>query len=239
MGKEGAPEKVVQENRRKTRRRFQWKRRFGSCSKVCAAKRASPRCVGKRAWRRICTTAGARSFSKPEMGGRAGTPYDLGTLHPESSPAFGIKNNREKSTYEASTPFSDYPAKRLWYPFRGNLYQEVILSAGDGYPDPIEALFLHMGTPAMATPAGHKQIEILRDPARIPLFFACDVVIGETSMYATTSSRMSACGNSGVHLTSRRPCSPRSVSCASRSWGRSWRPPRWTAVRCRSTWRRI
>ena len=88
------------------------------------------------------------------------------------------------TTYEASTLFSDYPAKRSWYPFTGNLYQEVIPSAGDGYPYPIKALFLHMGTPAMASPAGHKQIEILRDPARIPLFFACDIVIGETSMYA-------------------------------------------------------
>jgi hypothetical protein len=33
-------------------------------------------------------------------------------------------------------------------------------------------------------PAGHKQIEILSDPKKIPLIFASDIVVGETSMYA-------------------------------------------------------
>jgi anaerobic selenocysteine-containing dehydrogenase len=56
--------------------------------------------------------------------------------------------------------------------------------AGGGYPYPIKVLFLHKGTPVLSTPAGHKQIDILRDTKKIPLFIACDILIGETSMYA-------------------------------------------------------
>ncbi|MFQ5929611.1 MAG: molybdopterin-dependent oxidoreductase, partial [Acidobacteriota bacterium] len=119
-----------------------------------------------------------------EFGGKPGNPYNFEKIHPDKFSAFGIRSNREKAFYEESTLFKGYPAKRPWYPFTGNLYQEVIPSAGDGYPYPIKALFLHKGTPAMACPAGHKQIEILRDTKKIPLFFACDIVSGETSMYA-------------------------------------------------------
>jgi len=36
----------------------------------------------------------------------------------------------------------------------------------------------------MSAPAGHKVIDILRDPKKIPLFVASDIVVGETSMYA-------------------------------------------------------
>ena len=82
------------------------------------------------------------------------------------------------------TLFKNYPAKRPWYPYTSNVYQEVIPSAGDGYPYPIKVLFLHMGTPLLSSPAGHKQIDILKDPKKIPLFIACDILIGETSMYA-------------------------------------------------------
>ena len=41
-----------------------------------------------------------------------------------------------------------------------------------------------MGSPVYSLPAGHTNIEILADPAKIPLFIANDIVIGETSMYA-------------------------------------------------------
>ena len=43
---------------------------------------------------------------------------------------------------------------------------------------------LYMGTPVYSLPAGHKLIEILSDPKKIPLIFASDIVIGETTMYA-------------------------------------------------------
>jgi anaerobic selenocysteine-containing dehydrogenase len=119
-----------------------------------------------------------------ESGGRAGTPYDFAKIHPSKFGTFGVRSNREKASYEKSTLFEGYPAKRPWYPFTGNLYQEVIPSAEAAYPYPIKAMVLHMGTPAMACPAGHKQIDTLRDPAKIPLLIACDIVIGESSMYA-------------------------------------------------------
>ena len=41
-----------------------------------------------------------------------------------------------------------------------------------------------MGSPVYALPAGHKLIEILSDPKKLPLFFTSDIVIGETTMYA-------------------------------------------------------
>ncbi len=97
---------------------------------------------------------------------------------------FGLHSNREKETYEKSTLFDGYPAKRPWYPFTSELYQNVIPSAVDGYPYPIKALYIHKGTPILASPAGHAQIEMLRDSKLIPLVIGSDVVIGETTMYA-------------------------------------------------------
>ncbi|MBT5535022.1 hypothetical protein HOK31_18290 [Candidatus Poribacteria bacterium] len=93
---------------------------------------------------------------------------------------------REKHRYEDYTLFREegYPAKRPWYPFSGNIYQEVIPSFAQGYPYPGKILFLHKGTPALASPAGDKVIEMLQDPDRVPLFISCDIVIGETTMYA-------------------------------------------------------
>jgi anaerobic selenocysteine-containing dehydrogenase len=41
-----------------------------------------------------------------------------------------------------------------------------------------------MGTPLYSNPAGHTGINILRDIAKIPLFVAIDITVGETSMYA-------------------------------------------------------
>ena len=41
-----------------------------------------------------------------------------------------------------------------------------------------------MGSPVYALPAGNTNIEVLKDPAKLPLFVTFDIVIGETSMYA-------------------------------------------------------
>lgn len=119
-----------------------------------------------------------------EYGGKDGNVYNFSSLHPDKFPKFGHKSNREKSKYEDFTGFSGYPALRPWYPFTSNLYQEVIPSAEDGYPYPIKAMYIHKGTPALACPAGHKQIKTLRDPSKIPLLICCDIVIGETTMFA-------------------------------------------------------
>jgi len=100
--------------------------------------------------------------------------------------AFGVKLTREGMHYEDTTLFQrdGYPAKRMWYPFSGNVYQEIIPSATDGYPYPIKVLLIHKGTPALACPAGDRQIPALMDPKVIPLIIACDIVIGETAVYA-------------------------------------------------------
>jgi anaerobic selenocysteine-containing dehydrogenase len=121
-----------------------------------------------------------------EFGGKPGSVYDFGRLHPAPQAPFGPKVTREIARYEDHSLFREegYPARRPWYPFSSNVYQEVIPSMAAGYPYPGKILLLHMGTPALATPAGHRQIEMLRDPERLPLFIACDIVIGETSMYA-------------------------------------------------------
>jgi tetrathionate reductase subunit A len=73
---------------------------------------------------------------------------------------------------------------RPWYPLATDIYQEIVPSIGDAYPYPVQALFLYMGSPVYALPAGHTNIELLKDPNRLPLFVTFDIVIGETSMYA-------------------------------------------------------
>ncbi|GAB4534733.1 MAG: molybdopterin-dependent oxidoreductase [Anaerolineales bacterium] len=105
---------------------------------------------------------------------------------PGSLAAFGVKLTREGTHYEQTTLFQrdGYPARRHWYPISGNVYQEVIPSAADGYPYPIKALLIHKGTPALSIPAGDKQIPMLMDPAVIPLVITCDIVVGDTSVYA-------------------------------------------------------
>ncbi len=97
---------------------------------------------------------------------------------------FGISSIRHNIDYEKTTLFAGYPAKRNWYPLASDMYQEVIPSIGDAYPYPVKALFLYMGAPTYALPAGHTNIAILRDVEKLPLFIANDIVVGMTSMYA-------------------------------------------------------
>ncbi len=123
-----------------------------------------------------------------EFGDKAHGPFELksSSTHPGKLGSYGIILTREKVAYEKTLLFQrdGYPARRPFYPYTNNVYQEIIPSAGDQYPYPIKALFLHKGTPVYAGPAGNPSIDILRDMDKIPLFFACDIVIGETSMYA-------------------------------------------------------
>ncbi|MDR7519991.1 MAG: molybdopterin-dependent oxidoreductase [Armatimonadota bacterium] len=121
------------------------------------------------------------------LGDKPGQPFNMKTLHTGALSPFGVKLTREASgPYETSTLFKrdGYPAKRPWFPFTDDVYQEIIPAAAAGYPYPIKILWLHYGTPALANPAGHLQIKMLQDPERIPLFIATDIVIGESSMYA-------------------------------------------------------
>jgi len=115
-------------------------------------------------------------------GDKEGMPFDTGKG--KKIKPWGISSIRHGVQYDKTTIFEGYPAKRVWYPFSSDIYQEVIPSAGDMYPYQIKWLFMYMGTPVYALPAGHKLIEILADPKKIPLYVASDITVGETSMYA-------------------------------------------------------
>ena len=112
-------------------------------------------------------------------GEKEGKPFNLGKQSGKITP-FGISIIRHGTKYDKSTIFQGFPAKRPWYPFSSDIYQEVIPSIGDAYPYPVKALMFYMGSPVYALPAGHKLIEILSDPKKLPLFFTSDIVIGET-----------------------------------------------------------
>ncbi len=117
------------------------------------------------------------------VGQKEGKPFDTSKIKGAIKP-WGIDLIRHGVPYDKTTLFTGYPSKRVWYPFSSDIYEEVIPSIGDAYPYQIKALFMYMGTPVYSLPAGHKQIEILSDPKKLPLFIASDIVIGETSMFA-------------------------------------------------------
>ena len=117
------------------------------------------------------------------LGDIKGKPFDLDKQEGKLK-NWGISIIRHEKSYEKTTIFDGYPSKRVWYPFSSDIYQEVFSSMGDAYPYPIKALMMYMASPVYSLPAGHKLIEILSDPKKIPLIFASDIVIGETTMYA-------------------------------------------------------
>ncbi|GIV75234.1 MAG: molybdopterin oxidoreductase [Caldilinea sp.] len=129
--------------------------------------------------------AGGLSVAKAydQNGAKEGQPYPIAKMISGAMGKFGHTIIRS-SKYETSTIFDGYPAKRPWYPLATDIYQEIFPSIGDAYPYPVKAVFLYMGSPVYALPAGHTNIEVLKDPAKLPLFVCFDIVIGETSMYA-------------------------------------------------------
>ena len=126
----------------------------------------------------------AKATTYGHAGGRAGQPYDFAAMRPGKLTPFGISLIRHEVAYEGTTLFAGYPATRPWFPFSSDIYQEIVPSIGDAYPYPAKALFLYMGTPVYSLPAGHTNIDILRDVTKLPLFVCVDITVGETSMYA-------------------------------------------------------
>ena len=126
----------------------------------------------------------AKATTYGHAGGKTGQPYNFATMRPGKLAPFGISLIRHETKYEDTTIFSGYPAPRPWFPFSSDIYQEIVPSIGDAYPYPMKTLFLYMGTPVYALPAGHRNIEVLRDTAKLPLFVCIDITVGETSMYA-------------------------------------------------------
>jgi len=132
----------------------------------------------------------AKATVYSHAGGKTGQPYNFGAMRPGKLSPFGVSLIRHETKYEDTTlfdkanPAGNYPAKRPWFPFSSDIYQEIVPSIGDQYPYPVKALFLYMGTPVYALPAGHTNIDILRDTGKLPLFVCVDIIVGETSMYA-------------------------------------------------------
>ncbi len=116
-------------------------------------------------------------------GSKEGKPFNLKKQGGKIK-SWGVDIIRAGSKYDKSTMFKGFPAKRPWYPFCSDIYQEIFASMGDAYPYQIKALLLYMASPVYSLPAGHELIQILSDPKKIPLIFASDIVIGETTMYA-------------------------------------------------------
>lgn len=137
--------------------------------------------VGNPDWQGGLSTGGGHWH---EMGDKRKGPFDLKNMHPAKISAFGPKLTREGVNYEESTLFTGYPAKRPWFPRTSNVYQEVLPSAKDGYPYKIKAVFMHKATPGLSVPGANAQIDVLADLDAIPLLFADDIVIGDSSMYA-------------------------------------------------------
>ncbi len=115
--------------------------------------------------------------------GAGGGPFNLSKVKGKIT-GFGVSSIRHDADYEKTTLFEGYPARRNWYPLASDIYEEIVPSIGDAYPYPVKALFLYMGTPVYALPAGHTNIEVLADVNKLPLFFTSDILIGTTSLYS-------------------------------------------------------
>lgn len=114
-------------------------------------------------------------------------PFSFKKITPKTPKAFGLSIIRHDAKYEESTLFAgkeSYPAKRNWWPLASDVYEEILPSMADAYPYPVKALFSYMGAPSYALPAGQTMIEALVNLERIPLYFASDITIGSTTMYA-------------------------------------------------------
>ena len=140
--------------------------------------------IGNVDWKGGLSTGGGHWH---EFGDQESSHYNFSKMHPNKLTKFGITQSRAGIKYEDTTLFKKdgYPAKRPFYPFIDSMYNEIIPSAADEYPYPMKAVFIVKGTPALSVPgATQDTINTLRDPKKIPLIVDCDIVIGETSMYA-------------------------------------------------------
>ncbi|MBI4511323.1 MAG: molybdopterin-dependent oxidoreductase [Deltaproteobacteria bacterium] len=147
----------------------------------CLAWNALNLLIGNYDWRGGSVKAATYDVS----GGKAQGPFDFKHgMHPGRAKPFGLGILRERNFEETTLFAGKYPAPRPWFPNATDVYQELLPSVGSGYPYPVKALLLYMGTPGYSLPAGHTQLKVLADTEKLPLFVASDIVIGESSMYA-------------------------------------------------------
>ncbi len=112
-------------------------------------------------------------------------PFNLKKLTPKAPKSFGLSVIRHDAKYEESTLFkAGYPAKRNWWPLSSDVYEEILPSIQDAYPYPVKVVYSYMAAATYSLPAGHTNIKALQDLERVPLYFANDITVGPTSMYA-------------------------------------------------------
>ncbi len=111
-------------------------------------------------------------------------PFDMRKLSPKVGKPFGLSVIRHDAKYEESTLFAGYPARRNWWPLASDVYEEILPSIADAYPYPVKVLYSYMAAPTYSLPAGQTNVAALTDLERVPLYFASDIAIGVTSMYA-------------------------------------------------------
>ena len=143
--------------------------------------------VGNLNWTGGLTTGGGGyAFAKGH--------YDLMALPGAKGLAYGAKLSREEIHYEDTSEYkrkvaageNPYPAKRPWFPLTFDMFSELIPSAVQRYPYGVDILFWHMATPFYSVPGqgNDELIAAVKDPKNIPLIIACDIVVGDSSMYA-------------------------------------------------------
>ena len=103
-----------------------------------------------------------------EFGDRAKEQFDVNKHQPHKLASFGHKITREGSHYENPTLFNGYPARLPWFPLTSNVYQEALPSGVECYPYLIKALWLHLGTPGYAAPAGQTAFPSFRFASYLP-----------------------------------------------------------------------
>ena len=114
-------------------------------------------------------------------------PFKFNEIGPKPLKVFGTSIIRHGMKYEESTLFQgkeSYPAKRNWWPLSSDVYEEILPSIADAYPYQAKIAFSYMGAPTYSLPAGQTQIAAVLDLDKLPLYFASDILIGPTSMYA-------------------------------------------------------
>jgi anaerobic selenocysteine-containing dehydrogenase len=118
--------------------------------------------------------------------------YDLSDF-PGKVKLSGAKISREGFYYEKTSEYkrkvergeNPYPATKPWFPKSyGGLWSEALESINAKYPYACKILITYFGNPIFVLPAGHKYIDVLKDPDKVPLHIAIDTVISETSMLA-------------------------------------------------------
>jgi tetrathionate reductase subunit A len=112
-------------------------------------------------------------------------PFNLKKLTPKAPKAFGLSVIRHDAKYEESTLFGQgYPAKRNWWPLSSDVYEEILPSIEDAYPYPVKVVFSYMAAATYSLPAGQTNIRALQNLERVPLYFASDITVGPTTLYA-------------------------------------------------------